>query len=87
MSVRIGIRREDKGGWERRVPIILEHVRQLTNAHGIEVWMQPSDIRVFHDDEYAEAGARLTEDLSPCPVVFGVKEMPTHIFQPGCSFL
>jgi saccharopine dehydrogenase (NAD+, L-lysine-forming) len=87
MSVRIGIRREDKSVWERRVPIVPEHARRLQEAHGIEVWVQPSDVRVFRDEEFAQAGARVAEDLSPCPVVFAVKEIPPGFFQPGHTYV
>jgi saccharopine dehydrogenase (NAD+, L-lysine-forming) len=83
MSIRIGIRREDKSIWERRVPIIPAHARQLQEEHSIEVCAQPSETRVFRDDEFARAGARVEEDLSSCPIVFAVKEIPPHFFQPG----
>jgi len=87
MSVYIGIRREDKSIWERRVPIIPEHVRQLREEHSIEVRVQPSEIRVFQDEEFAQAGAWVEEDLSPCPVVFAVKEIPSHFFHPGHTYV
>jgi len=86
MSVRIGIRREDKNIWERRVPIIPGHARQLREEHGIEVWVQPSGIRVFREEEFAQAGARIEEDLSSCPVVFAIKEIPAHFFQPDHTY-
>ncbi|HET90898.1 MAG TPA: hypothetical protein ENN99_09205 [Chloroflexi bacterium] len=87
MSVRIGIRREDKSIWERRVPIVPEHARQLQAEQGIEVWVQPSDIRVFRDEEYVQVGARVTEDLSPCSVVLAVKEIPPDFFQPRHAYV
>ena len=87
MSLCIGIRREDKSVWERRVPIVPEHVRQLQEEHSIEVWVQPSDIRVFKDTDFAQAGARVKEDLSPCPVVFAVKEIPTDFLQAGHTYV
>ncbi len=71
----MGIRREDKNEWERRVPLAPRHVRELVHQ-GIEVYVQPSKIRVFTDEEYIEAGAKVHEDLSECNVVFGVKEFP-----------
>ena len=85
--MRIGIRREDKGIWERRVPIIPVHVRQLVDEHGIEVWVQSSKTRAFPDSAFAEAGARVTEDISQCPVVFGVKEIPARVFHPGHTYV
>ena len=47
----IGIRREDKNEWERRVPIIPADVRRLKETHGIHTIVQPSAIRVFSDEE------------------------------------
>ena len=70
----IGIRREDKNIWERRVPIIPDHVKYLNETHGIETIIQPFDRRAFSDTEFIEAGATVKEDLSECPVVFAVKE-------------
>lgn len=87
MRARIGIRREDKGPWERRVPVIPEHVRCLVDEHALEVWIQPSGVRVFQDDEYVRAGARVEEDISGCPLVLGVKEIPSHLFQPGHAYV
>jgi len=87
MSVRIGIRRENKNLWERRVPIIPEHARQLQEEHDIAVWVQPSDIRVFREEEFTQVGVRVEEDLSPCPVVFAIKEIPVHFFQPRHTYV
>jgi saccharopine dehydrogenase (NAD+, L-lysine-forming) len=87
MKYMIGIRREDKNKWERRVPLIPEHVRELIQDHSIEVWLQPSPIRIFSDEEYVQVGAKIREDLSPCPVVFGVKEMPLGFFQPRNTYV
>ncbi|MCK4757817.1 MAG: hypothetical protein KAS67_05150 [Thermoplasmata archaeon] len=82
MSNIIGIRREDKNEWERRVPIIPAQVKELVKE-GIEIWIQPSQIRIFKDEEYTEAGAKVIEDLSGCDIVFGVKEFPIPFFHEG----
>jgi len=87
MPSSIGIRREDKSKWERRVPIVPDHVYQLREEHGIQVLVQPSGIRIFPDRAYREVGARIDEDLSPCPVVFGVKEIPADLFHPGHTYI
>ena len=77
----IGIRREDKNIWERRVPLIPEHVKKLKEEHGIETIIQPFERRAFLDKEYEEAGAIVKEDLSECPTVFAVKEIPIKLLQ------
>ena len=87
MNLRLGIRREDKSIWERRVPIVPGHARQLQEQHGIEIWVQPSEVRVFREQEFEQAGVRVEEDLSSCPVVFAVKEIPVDFFQPDQTYI
>ena len=87
MSFKLGIRREDKNRWERRVPITPEHVKILKEKHGIETIIQPSKIRIFTDEEYKKAGATVSEDLSPANVVFAVKEIPIDFFKPGKTYV
>lgn len=87
MRNRIGIRREDKSKWERRVPLIPQDVKELIEGGGMDVTLQPSPIRVFPDDEYLRAGAEIQEDLSASPVVFAVKEIPVESFQPGKTYV
>lgn len=82
--VKIGIRREEKR-FERRVPIVPEDVRRLV-AEGVEVVVQPSEQRVFSDDEYLSAGARIEEDLRECDVVFGIKEFPMDFLWKGGKY-
>jgi len=87
MKACIGIRREDKSRWERRVPVTPEDARKLKEEHGVEVWVQPSPIRAFSEKEFTQAGATVQEDLSPCPVIFAVKEMPLDFFKPGKTYV
>jgi alpha-aminoadipic semialdehyde synthase len=82
-----GIRREDKSKWERRVPLIPQHIKELAGKHGIEFIVQPSEIRVFTDAEYESAGAKVSEDLSPCSAVFAVKEIPVKYLQTGKTYV
>lgn len=83
----IGIRREDKYEWERRVPLTPSHVERLTREHGLKVYIQPSSVRVFSNEAYLEAGASVQEDLSPCSLVVGIKEIPLEFFQRGKTYL
>lgn len=76
MTARIGIRREDKNPWERRAPLTPRHVKQLVDEQKLQVIVEPASRRVFHDDEYVEAGATIADDLSDCSVILGVKEVP-----------
>lgn len=82
----LGIRREDKNRWERRAPLAPPHVQHLTQ-NGIRVIVQPSNVRINTDEEYAEAGAEIAEDLSPCNVVLGVKEVPIAKLLPNRTYM
>jgi saccharopine dehydrogenase (NAD+, L-lysine-forming) len=82
----IGIRREDKSEWERRVPITPHDAAQL-QKQGVEIIVQTSEIRAFNDQEFAKAGVPVQEDLSPCAVVFGIKEMPEGVLQIGKTYV
>jgi len=84
--VKIGIRREDKNEWEARVPLIPSDVQKLTEQ-GFDVVLQPSPIRIFKDDEYVKAGAAILEDLSDCPLILGVKEIPMNMFDEGKAYV
>jgi alpha-aminoadipic semialdehyde synthase len=81
----IGIRREDKNRWERRAPLTPDHVAELVR-HGVTVAVEPSPVRVFPDDAYRAAGARILDDLSSCPVVVGVKEIPVEKLNPDTAY-
>lgn len=83
----IGIRREDKNQWERRVPLVPDDVRWLRETHGIRTLVQPSPIRAFADDEYRRAGAELSENLDRAGTVFAVKEVPAALFRPGKTYV
>jgi len=87
MKPTIGIRREDKSIWERRVPITPQDARDLQSDHGLEVIAQTSEVRVFDRDEYLQAGIAVQEDLSPASTVFAVKEIPLEIFEPGKTYV
>jgi len=83
----IGIRREDKNPWERRVPLIPSHIRELIKSHGLKVYVQPSPTRIFADDDFRLVGAKVQESLSPCAVVLAVKEIPIPLLEAGKTYL
>ena len=87
MSFTLGMRREDKNRWERRVPLVPKHVQELKKKYGIKTIIQPSNIRIFSEREYRDVGARVQDDLSPCSVVFAVKEIPIDFFERGKTYV
>jgi alpha-aminoadipic semialdehyde synthase len=87
MSATLGIRREDKNRWEQRVPLTPEHVLELKKKHGVETFIQPSNIRVFSEEEYQKVGAHVQDSLTPSSVVFAVKEIPVDFFERGKTYI
>lgn len=84
----IGIRREDKNKWEKRVPLVPSDVEKLVKNHGIKVIVQPSqDHRAFSDSDYESCGAEINEDLTGCDIILGVKEIPKTEFLPSKGYI
>jgi len=83
---KLGIRYEDKYVMERRVALVPDHVRKLVDE-GISIEVVRSKKRVFSDDEFADAGAELVDEITDASVVLGVKEMPIDFFKPNNTYI
>ncbi len=82
----IAIRKETKDRTQQRAPLAPAHVAALVAEHGIKTLVEPWEQRVFADEEYAQAGATLTENLEPAKAIFGVKEVAPEFLLPGRAF-
>jgi alanine dehydrogenase len=82
----LGIIREGKTPPDKRVPFSPSQCVALQNQFNVRVLVQPSPIRCFTDDEYRAAGIELSEDLSSCDVLFGVKEVRNEDLIPGKTY-
>lgn len=78
----IGIRREDKNRWERRVPLAPADVAAL-QARGLRFVIQSSPNRIFADGDYAALGVEVAADLAAADLVLAVKEIPTKLLLAG----
>jgi len=79
---KLGIVKETKNKWERRVPLNPQAVDELIKK-GFEVIIQPSETRIYKDEEYRKVGAELCDDLSGCDFIIGVKEIYQSDLIPG----
>ena len=70
MSNFIGIRHEDKYELETRAPLTPKHVERLVKQKKLDIIVQTSDKRIFSDDEYIRAGAKIARDLKKCSVIY-----------------
>ena len=70
----IGIKREAKYIWERRVALTPQNCKKLIQE-GVKLIVQPSKLRCYTDDEYLEIGAEINEDLSSCHIIVGIQDI------------
>ncbi|MCB0375770.1 MAG: alanine dehydrogenase, partial [Sinomicrobium sp.] len=84
--MKIGVIRERKDPPDQRVPLTPEQCARVQSIPGVEVLVEPSPIRSFTDEEYADRGVILQEDLSECDVLLGVKEVPVSMLKPEKTY-
>ena len=85
--MKFGIIKERKSPPDRRVvftPTELLLFKQIYPS--AEIFVERSDIRVFKDEEYEALGFELSDDLSNCDVLFGVKEVPMDALIPNKKY-
>ncbi len=79
---KLGILRETKNQWEARVPLNPQAVKELIDQ-GYQVVVQPSELRIYKDNQYQAVGATISDDLSLCDLIIGVKEIKIPDMVPG----
>ncbi|SHM12656.1 NAD(P)-dependent oxidoreductase [Flavobacterium saccharophilum] len=85
--MKFGIIKERKSPPDRRVvfsPSELAKLKQLYHEATVEV--ESSDIRIFTDVQYKSMGITVTDDVSDCDVLFGVKEVPVENLIPNKAY-
>jgi len=87
LSNRIGIVRETKNAWERRVPLIPADLEKLISQYKIDAVIQPSDNRIFTNEDYRRVGVLVNENISDCDVVLGIKEIKSTDLIPDKAYL
>jgi saccharopine dehydrogenase (NAD+, L-lysine-forming) len=86
-KLKIGVLREEKSPPDKRVPLTPLICSELQKKYpNIEIFIQPSKIRCYQDEEYEHFGLSLKEDLSDCDVLMGVKEVPVDKLMPGKKY-
>jgi alanine dehydrogenase len=86
--IKIGLIREGKIPADNRVALTPSQCKWIfKNTADIKICVQSSDSRCFSDREYQMAGAEVTEDLSDCDILFGIKEVPVEQLLPGKAYL
>ena len=77
--MKFGIIKERKNPPDRRVVFSPNEIKTIQEQFPVVSFkVEPSDIRIFSDAEYQNLGIEVTDDLSDCEVLFGVKEIPVE---------
>lgn len=75
--MKIGIIKEGKTPPDKRVPLSPTQCQEIKQKYPqINLVVQKSNIRKFKDDDYANAGIDLVDEVTDCDVLLGVKEVP-----------
>ena len=76
----IGLIKEGKNPPDKRVPFSPDQCAYIMQLYpSISLYAQPSKNRCFIDSEYKKNGVILTDDLSICDIIMGVKEVPINM--------
>lgn len=84
----IGLIREGKTPADNRVALTPAQCKWVhKNAANVKMVVQSSPHRCFTDKEYRSAGVEVTENMSHCDVLFGIKEVPVDELIPNKTYL
>ncbi len=81
--INFGIIKEQKTPPDRRVVFSPEGLKKaISQFPKASFTVEKSNIRVFKDEEYSNAGFNITDDMTACDVLLGVKEVPIEALIP-----
>lgn len=85
--MKFGIIKERKNPPDRRVVFTPDEIVTFKNKFPeAEIIVESSDIRVFSDESYLEKGITVSDDVSNCDVLIGVKEVPVEALIPNKKY-
>lgn len=85
--MKFGIIRERKNPPDRRVVLSPEACVKLRSIYpNATIIVEPSPIRVFKDEEYANKGFEVASKMEECDVLLGVKEVPMEDLIPNKKY-
>ncbi|XP_030488694.2 alpha-aminoadipic semialdehyde synthase [Cannabis sativa] len=87
----VGILSESSNKWERRVPLTPSHCARLLHGGkdktGISrIIVQPSTKRIHHDALYQDVGCEISDDLSDCGLILGIKQPKIEMILPDKAY-
>lgn len=84
--MKIGIIREGKIPPDARVLLTPEQCKKIEANLPVDILVEPSENRVFEDEEYEKQNVTLSKDMESCKVLMGVKEVPIMNLIPNKTY-
>ncbi len=85
--MKFGILKERKSPPDRRVVFSPEEIQRIQQQYPtVSFKVESSDIRVFIDTQYENLGIEVSNDISDCDLLIGVKEVPVANLIPNKSY-
>ncbi|WP_372919212.1 NAD(P)-dependent oxidoreductase [Salegentibacter sp.] len=85
--IKFALIKERKTPPDRRVVFSPEKLQELQQKFPEAAFkVESSDIRIFSDEAYRKAGFEVTDDVSDCEVMLGVKEVPLPALIPNKKY-
>lgn len=86
--MKIGVLKETKNPPDKRVPLSPLQCKEVLELFpNVELVVQKSEIRKYKDEEYSSLGINMSDDLSDCDILLGVKEVALDAFIPNKTYL
>jgi alanine dehydrogenase len=86
--MKIGIIREGKKPADKRTPLSPLQCNNIINSYPeVEIYVQSSPDRCIKDSAYEAAGIKVTEDISNCDILVGIKEVNIEDLIPNKTYL
>ncbi|KAK6147532.1 hypothetical protein DH2020_018444 [Rehmannia glutinosa] len=87
----VGILSESTNKWERRVPLTPAHCARLLHGGSgktgvARIIVHPSTKRIHHDALYEDVGCEISEDLSECGFILGIKQPQLEMILPDRAY-
>jgi len=87
-KIKFGVLRETKTPPDRRVALAPMQALEFQKKFPfVELFVQPSDLRAYTNEEFLALGIQMKEDLSDCDILIGVKEVAIDTLIPEKKYM
>ncbi len=87
-KIKVGILKEGKLPHDLRVPFTPQQCRAILKEYpDVELKVQSSPFRCFTDAEYMKEGITVTDDVSDCDILIGIKEVQVQELIAGKTYM